>query len=248
MTTPVQIELHRGGCVCRTHELRITGRCLVEDLGMTVETSFEDALRHPIVQAFQGKRLADTGSGKTVGPWAGGNTLFHLGVGDDHRGATWFDMDERVVWLCAYGWHRSGQKNDAFQLFTGLLHNDEIYPTTDDYRRLLLDRQRRFVDLIPRHADVARARAMKTRKVIIEAQLGHPLDRQLGIRIIADVVADIAEIFVAFDPKGLNHEEIMLIVRSFVPEPEVMDWDWSESLAGTALRPDEIAVQLMTSA
>jgi hypothetical protein len=34
---------------------------------------------------------------------------------------------ERVVWLCAHGWHRSGERDDAFQL----------------------DRQRRFVELVP---------------------------------------------------------------------------------------------------
>jgi hypothetical protein len=247
MTTPVQIEFHSGGCLCLTHELRITGRCLVDDLGMTADTSFEDALRHPIVQAFQGKRLTNTGSGKTVGPKAGGKTLFHLGVGDDHRGATWLDVHERVVWLCAYGWHRSGQRNDAFQLFAQLLENDEIYPTRDDYRRLLLDRQRRFIDLVPRHAAEARAEAMRSQRTIIEAELGHPLDRQLKLRIMADTMGNIAEISVAFNQVGFNQKEIMFIVRSFAPEPDAM-WELSESLAGAPLRPDEIAIQLVTSA
>jgi hypothetical protein len=40
----------------------------------------------------------------------------------------------------------------------------------------------------------------------------------------------------------------MLIVRSFAPEPEVMEWDVSQYLAGAPLRPSEIAFQLMTSA
>jgi hypothetical protein len=247
MTTPVQIEHHRGGCLCVGHELRITGRCLVNDLEMTTDTSFQDALQHRIVQAFQAKRLADPGSGKTVGPAAGDNTLYHLGIEDDHRGATWFDQDERVVWLCAYGRHRSGQRDDAFQHFARLLDNDKIYPTPDDYKQLFRDRQRRFVELVPRHAEAARAQAMTSQRTIIEAQLGHPLDRHLAVRIVADAVGDIAEISVAFHPKDLNHKEIMLIVTSFTPEPDDM-WEVTNSLRGTRLQPGEIAFQLITSA
>jgi hypothetical protein len=247
MTTPVQIEHHRGGCLCTGHELRITGRCLVDDLGMTPDTSFQDALQHRIVQAFQDKRRVDKGSGKTVGPTAGDKTLFRLGVEDDHRGATWFDQDEQVVWLCAYGWHRSGERDDAFQHFARLLKNDEIYPTRDDYERLLRDRQHRFIELVPRHAEAARARAMGSQRTIIEAQLGHSLDRQLKLRIVADAVGDLAEISVAFHPKDLNHKGIMLIVRSFAPEPDDM-WEVTDSLRGTPLQPGEIAFQLITSA
>ncbi len=248
MTTPAQTELHRGGCLCLGHELRITGRCLVDDLGMTTDTSFEEALWHPIVEAFLSKRLADTGSGKTVGPKAGEKTLFRLASGEDHRGATWFDADQRVVWLCTYGWHRSGERNDAFQVFHRLIENSEIYPTADDYQRLFLDRERRFTDLAMRHARAAREEAMASLQTIIEVQLGHPLDRQLEVRIVADVVADIAEISVAFKPIGLNERQIVFVIRSFAPEPEVMEWDVSESLAGAPLRPGEIAFQLLTSA
>lgn len=248
MTTPAQTELHCGGCLCLGHELRITGRCLVADLGMSADASFEDALGHPIVQALLSKRLADTGSGKSVGPEAGENTLFRLAMGHDHRGATWFDADQHVVWLCAYGWHRSGERDDAFQLFDRLIANDEIYPTPEDYRRLFLDREGRFVDLAMRHAAVARTEAMGSPQTIIEAQLGHPLDRQIDVRIVVDIVAGIVEISIAFKPIGLNQQEIMFVIRSFAPEPEVMEWGVSEDLAGSPLRPGEMAFQLMTYA
>ncbi len=248
MTTPAQAELHRGGCLCLEHELRITGRCLVEDLGMPADTSFEDALGHPIVQALKGKRLTDTGSGKTVGPEAGENTLFRLAIGDDHRGATWFDANNRVVWLCAYGWHRSGEHDDAFRHFHRLIANNEIYPAQDDYRRLLLDRKRRFVELVLRHARTAREEAMGSPRTIIGVQLGHPLDRHIYVRLVADIVGGITEISIAFKPTRLSQPEIMFIIRSFVPEPEVMEWDVTDSLAGAALRPGEIAFQLLTSA
>lgn len=59
--------LHRGSCLCERYELRITGRCLVDDLGLTAESSFEDALTHPIVQAFVDKRWTTPDAGKTVG-------------------------------------------------------------------------------------------------------------------------------------------------------------------------------------
>jgi hypothetical protein len=56
-------------------------------------------------------------------------------------------------------------------------------------------------------------------RTIVEAQLGHPLDRQVDARIVADVVGDIAEISVAFELTGLNQQEILLLVRSSAPSP-----------------------------
>lgn len=135
------------------HELRITRRCLEEDLGQAFgsaddepEYEFADLVdRHQIVRGLCGKRADDTGSGDTVGPAAGAESLYTLRQGE-HRGATWYDEETGVVWLCAAStFHRSGDPNDAFQEFQDLLAEGRIYPDEADDELLEIDRAENFV-------------------------------------------------------------------------------------------------------
>jgi hypothetical protein len=82
------------------------------------------------------KRETTPVGAKTVGPAAGDRSLHHLGIGNDHRGVTWWDAAAQVVWLCAYGLHRSGEPDDAFHYFDQLLDSGSIYPTPADYEWL----------------------------------------------------------------------------------------------------------------
>jgi hypothetical protein len=230
--------------LCPEHELCITARCLEDDLAMSAETTFEEALRHPIVQALQEKRSTQTGSGKTVGPAAGPATLYHLGAGEDHRGATWFDGEEGVVWLCAYGWHRSGEPEDAFKHFARLLRDEVIYPDEGDYRRLLSARAHRFVELAPINAQSLRDRALENPGTVQIGQLG----RRVQVRVKGDIIGDIAEISVAFAPGDLNQKQIAFILRCFAPDPGASLSDVADTLAGSPLLAGEIAFDIMTSA
>jgi len=85
----------RGSCICEAHELRITQRCLVEDLGYDAMSTFADASSHPIVRAFENQRSGNPIGTKTVGPAAGERTLYRIGYGHNHRGATWYDPPNR---------------------------------------------------------------------------------------------------------------------------------------------------------
>ena len=76
---------------------------------------------------------------RTVGPAAGELTIYRLGQGHEHRGATWHDAAERVLWLCAYGLHRSGEDDDAFPYFHGLIGAGTLLPTEGDYAALFDD-------------------------------------------------------------------------------------------------------------
>lgn len=67
----------KGAFLCSEYELRITERCLTEDLGESNEGEFEELCdRHEIVRSFRERRRTDTGSGDTVGPDAGDRTLY----------------------------------------------------------------------------------------------------------------------------------------------------------------------------
>src|SRR5262249_23436445 len=122
-------------------------------------TSFSDSLSHAIVQALQSQRATNVAGTKTVGPALGERTIYRLGHGHDHRGATWYDPRERVVWLCAYRLHRSGDADDAFPYFHELIRADRIMPTEDDYEALFQERAFRFAETLAEDAQALLARA-----------------------------------------------------------------------------------------
>jgi hypothetical protein len=235
-------ELHGSACLLEEYELRITRRCLAQDLHLDEGASFETALEKPIVEAFRSKRGQAPQGSKRVGPAKGAETLYHLGAGDDHRGATWFDEDERVVWLCAYGFHRSGDSGDAFQLFPELIRDGSIYPTEPDYETLFLAREARFVEMAPRQALQARADAIERSGETILVELGHPSGRCLAVRFNAEVADDVVELTVAFKVDGLNAEQIYFVPACFSPET----WDLAERIGGAPVALDEIAFRLLT--
>ena len=133
---------HLGSLVCAAgHELRVTDRCLREDLSRSREATFEElAGRHGIVRAFSRERSGATAGVDTLGPRGGRRPLTVLRHTNDWRGVTWFDKETGVVWLCACAWHRSGQPDDAFPIFETLRDKDRIWPTEEDYEALLADR------------------------------------------------------------------------------------------------------------
>jgi hypothetical protein len=96
---------------------------------------------------------------ETVGPAAGELTVYRIGYGPDHRGATWYDEAERVVWLCAYGLHRSGEDDEAFPHFHELISARTLLPTEADYAALFDDRGRGFTETLDEDAQQLLARA-----------------------------------------------------------------------------------------
>lgn len=237
----VESEYHRGSCICTHYDLRITQRCMVEDLHLAADIHFWDAMSHPIVKGFVAKRQQVPISSKTVGSNCGARTLYHLGVGNDHRGATWHDTKNQVVWLCAYGLHRSGESNDAFQVFRILLENNNMYPITADYRRLIVDHQHRFTEMALVHAGALREAAMSHPGIIQKGVLGY----RVPVRIVLDVSSEIADLTIAFSAVDLSKQEISFIVGCFTPEPEGPLTDVSDTIGGTPLMSSEIAFQII---
>jgi len=196
---------------------------------------------HPIVKAFVAKRQQVPFSGKTVFTTHEARTLYHLGVGNDHRGATWHDTANKVVWLCGYGLHRSGEPIDAFQIFKHLLENGHIYPAQADYRRLILDRGVRFVETASIQATALREVAISKPGLVQTGTLGH----RVPIRVIVYISPGLADLTIAFSPAGLNRQEINFVVGCFAPEQEA-EIDITDTLGGMPLLPGDIAFQIMT--
>jgi hypothetical protein len=228
---------HRGACKLPNWELRVTQRCLTDDLSLGADTDFRAATAHPIVVAFESKRSAHTGGGKTVGPAAGDKSFFHLGVGDDHRGATWFQSKTDVVWLCAYRFHRSRSDDDFFKWVQPLIQDGSLLPTGSDVGLLVRERALRFRHMAPVHA----AQIMQEARgsgLVVEGQLAG----ELGVRVKVETSGADELVSVAFS--GVLGARSNDVVAAFDPQQRLTP-DWQEELPGEAMVPGEIAFTVL---
>jgi len=222
----------------------VTARCLREDLGERHVERFEleRAQRHEIVRAFCSKRSTSPTGTSSVGPAAGERTLYALRQGHDHRGATWFDREEGVVWLCACGDHRSGEADDAFQYFAALIEDELIYPEAADYERLNDERAERFAALAPLELaellTAAEARAGEEVRTVIGGV------EELGIVVI--VVETLDELFVICSQTALaDPTRVTIILVALCPDRALEEWDFVREIPTRTLHADEICFSIM---
>lgn len=234
----MSVYFHRGSCISKTHELRITRRCLVEDLELPADTAFVNAQSVDIVHAFASQRADEAVGTRTIGPEAGDRTLYRLGHGNDHRGATWHDPQENVVWLCAYRLHRSGEAADAFPYFRDLMQRSQMMPTADDYERLFTDRSRRFVETVRQDAEelLQHARADPGRER--RGRLGG--EEYAGV--VVEVVDTLEETYVAFSVVGMDHRRVLIVLTAFFPNATFGDWELANALPTRSLSREDSEV------
>lgn len=234
---------HRSAHIGSSYELRITQRCLTDDLNERVDLSDPDnapsieelTRRHEIVQAFVTERSAQPVGGRSVGRGRTDRPITRLGRGNDHRGATWHDENAKVVWLCASGHHRSGEPDDAFQHFYRLIDADIIYPTEEDYLLLEHERSRRFVELLPDEAAALRAEALARPETEVRGMIAHAHE----VGVVAVVVETVGnELFIAFPAREL-YDQIVLLLVAFAPEAPWDDWHQVDALPTRGLEPGE---------
>lgn len=214
----------RGSYFIAGYELRVTARCLEEDLEKSLDTPIGDLLDHPIVKALIKDRATEPDAGKTVGPEAGENTIRRLGYGHDHRGATWWDRTEKVVWLCAYhGKHRSGGADDPFKKhFPELIAAKRMKPTAFDYEALFAERDERFVDLVQRDAQALLAEARREPGAEKRAVVGGEAD----VGCFVEVVEALEETYVAFFIEEVTYERFVILLNAFY----VARFEWWEQV------------------
>jgi hypothetical protein len=213
---------HRGAFVLERYELRVTLRCLSEDLGIDTAPAFEQLMDYEIIKALVGDRASDPASGKTVGPEAGKKTLYRLGYGNDHRGATWWDEAQGVVWLCAYhGKHRSGSAEDSFPYFEGLIRDGRMMPTADDYARLFEERDEEFNDFVFSDAQALLSEARENQGVEVQGIVGG----QIGAGVVVEVVETAEEVFVAFRWRDITDQSFLIkLLAAFAPDSTWEQW------------------------
>ncbi|MFN2490804.1 MAG: hypothetical protein ABR529_13940 [Actinomycetota bacterium] len=117
--------------------LRITTRCLVEDLEASRDAvdASESHLNHELVRAFVAQRSQDPAGVEKIQPIPTRREVYTLHAGR-WRGATWHDRANNVVWLLAVGFHRSGEHSDVYPYVKGLAEAGRLLPSELDYQRL----------------------------------------------------------------------------------------------------------------
>jgi hypothetical protein len=244
-TTLVGAPLLRS-YICEHYELRITRRCLEEDLGRDPDSEFAELLEKAtpeIVRALVGKRSDSPTDRSEIAPLTSGRTVYRLAYGNDHRGGTWHDERFGVVWLLAYRLHRSGEPDDAFPYMKDLDARGLLLPSDEDYKALFDDRGRRAAIVAPKEAQELLAEARANEGVEVRGTLGEAA----GVGVVVEVVETLEETAIAFDVTRVPPAWVTLIPIWFFPESRFEDWDPSTAFPTRDLAPTEICLRHLKS-
>jgi hypothetical protein len=226
---------------CMSYELRITRRCLQEDLDYFGEAPFEDLAGHEIVKALVNRRSSGPTDTREVSPLTSGQTVYRLAYGDRHRGATWFDQENRVVWLLAYAQHEFEGRGDAFPYFKELDETGRLLPEPADLEQLFRDRTARFAATV---AEDAERLLEDARRAPGEEQRGR-LGGELGVGVVIVVVEPLEEVSVAIEMMGLSKESFAISLAALFPGRGIDELESIDSLPARPLTVGELGFRLL---
>lgn len=226
-----------GAYFCEGWELRITGRCLSEDLNAGAETDFDEVSGLEIVRALVRERRTSIEGTRDVNGLQCGHTAWVLAHGHDHRGATIYDSEEEVVWLVAYGRHRSGQDDDFFPYCRSLDADERLLPTPDDYERMHRERDYRFVEAVRLEGPEILRHARHN-----PGEHRHLLAGDISAGIAVEVVPGAAAITIAFQLDAVSWDRVPVLLAALWPGG---NWELIGRMPSRDLEPGEIAHTVM---
>jgi len=230
--------------------LRVTRRCVADDLGLPIEHASRDAQHymreHVAVRTFVELRehAPDVGERvKGVNPY-GGIVSLHVGSG---RGATYYDAEEDVVWLLAYSaTHATHERRDVYQKFMALGERDELLPTQEDYETLetissvaILDA---FEEQCLRAVNEARADPGHTSSSVVLLRNGQRsgIVALVDIHVIEDGSAEQGWVAFTFSPDTrLGPSQVLDLLDAVLPEGA--EPEHAADLHGRPLHHNEVA-------
>ncbi|MDQ4125715.1 MAG: hypothetical protein M3134_08970 [Actinomycetota bacterium] len=205
-------------------DLAVTARCLEEDLGLSgwLDPDGIRASDNEAVSCFHAMRAQQPVGVEHVVSLREDVYSLHCG---QSRGATWYDEDQRVVWLLAYGLHRSGSRNDAYTKFVRLARNDALFPTEDDYFRIFTWRDEQIGASLTKEASALVAVAKNEPGREIRALVGDAISVSLVIDTVEESGKSASCLHVAISmafrqamPFDLPKEWILLVLAGFFPD------------------------------
>lgn len=127
-------------------DLWVTARCLDDDLNVpsTPQDARQRRGEHVLVDAFVDKRSALPEGQETISLESRG-TWYTLHA-ERYRGVTWHQRMAGVVWLAGAGYHRDGDRTDAYNAIRDLDTRGLLAPDRADYVELDRWRVRRLAE------------------------------------------------------------------------------------------------------
>ncbi|MCB0877420.1 MAG: hypothetical protein KDC46_00360 [Thermoleophilia bacterium] len=196
---------HPKDCVV---DLWLTRRCASDDLdlagdGLDARARVGD---HELIDAFVEKRSVSPEGQETI-------TLASRGAwytlhGGRWRGVTWHQRAASVVWLGGAGYHRDGDRSDAYEHIRRQDDAGRLVPQRSDVKQLLAWRRRRLAqELVDRPAQLVAAARAEPGRVVVAT-----LADRISVRLHVD----------AGDPELLT----VAIARELLPGPAHVPKDW----------------------
>lgn len=207
--------------------VRITIRCLTEDLGEQLPPADVDLGNHDHPLMDKLRRLAPTSPEGQKRILAIKTPMVYRVRHSDWRGATWVDREHGVVWLLGAARRRQGSSDDAFDHFEGLWKTGKLLPTEDDLARDQLEEAVRFINSIANEAPELVEEAWRNPGQEVGARLGGRLD----VLVFSDRSGGIEELWVAVSRRdaagGFIEDRSMHIVFEVFGQAAGSD-DWEE--------------------
>jgi hypothetical protein len=226
---------------CEAYELRVTRRCLEEDLDYYEDAPFEDLAGHEIIKALINRRSDGPTDTREVSPLSSGKRVYRLAYGNRHRGATWFDENEGVVWLLGYAQHEFEDRGDAFSQFKDLDEEGHLLPGPADYEALLRERDARFGASLAVQAEALLAEARRNPGREVVAHLGGAIE----VTVAITVVETLGELHVAIQMTGLPTEHFLLVLAALFDGRDMDEIESAEAMPGRDLQPGELGFRIL---
>jgi hypothetical protein len=120
-------------------ELRLTRRALadlgLDDKALAGRRADELVDRHPMIAAFVERRSQNPEGQETIQLPESRAIVYSLHAGR-WRGLTWWEPDLGFCWLLGAGYHRSGERSDAYAVLKRRDETDDLFPVEQDYLHL----------------------------------------------------------------------------------------------------------------
>jgi hypothetical protein len=232
----------RGAYVCDKWELRVTSRCLVDDLNAMADADFEAIDGLEIIKAFVAERSERADGTRQVTPLTCGHEVWVVARGHDHRGATFHDVEDEVIWLLAYGRHRSGKPDDFFPVCKALDRDKPLLPAKVDYERMYIERDFRFTEAVRVEAPLI-LRAARDADGEHRCTVGGSLAVGLSVELEGDL--DATALTVAFFANQLETYEQGILLLAALYQGDA--WEPVPRMPSRDLEPGEVAFTVMFS-
>jgi len=191
-------------------DLRLTRRAF-EDLELDPSEYAPRSARacagaHEVVHAFVERRGQSPIGQETTRLPASPQVVYNLHAGR-WRGLTWHDEEADVVWLLGVGYHRSGERGDAYEVLKRRDEADNLFPEEQDYLDLeaAFDDGLAFVEAVAEEGPAILRQARERPGERVTAVIAEALDIGVLVEVVVIDGAEEEEVWVGIALPPIAH-------------------------------------------